>query len=128
MLSDAPTDYKLSACPPGCIGKVRGCAACRACRTARLTLAAQLRVHASGRVTMAVGNVVYDVSRGTDCSFLQEVRRAHCTQRNAWLTCRGVQVTSVTTQDHNYCSLGHVANRFVVIPDVDTLLPSLEQL
>lgn len=36
----------------------------------------ELRAHASGRMTMKIGEVVYEVSPGVDCAFQQDVRAA----------------------------------------------------
>lgn len=36
----------------------------------------ELRTHASGRMTMKIGEVVYEVSPGVECAFQQDVRAA----------------------------------------------------
>ena len=64
-----------------------------------------LRVYKSGKMKMAVGNVLYDVTPGTPVSFHQEL------------------VVFAPAQEACY-SLGDVTGRMVLTPDIEHLMNS----
>ncbi len=88
-MSEDPQDFKLMSALEGHVGK--------------------LRLYRSGRATMQIGDVVFDVSRGVETSFYQ-------------------QVVHIVPSKREWHELGCVAQRLVVTPDISSLLPGLSEL
>ncbi|XP_062217692.1 LOW QUALITY PROTEIN: uncharacterized protein LOC133917882 [Phragmites australis] len=63
----------------------------------------------SGKVKMTLGDALFDVSAGPNCSFAQEV-------------------VAIDSREKHCCSLGEVGNRAIVTPDIDSLLYSIEKM
>jgi DNA-directed RNA polymerase III subunit RPC4 len=68
----------------------------------------KLVVYKSGKMRMKIGNFIYDVSSGADCAFLQNV-------------------VAVDPKGGQAFVLGDVSKRFVVSPNVDSLLKEKEK-
>lgn len=66
-------------------------------------MAGKLRLHKSGKLTMLLGNIVMEVSQGTEASFLQDVVSLNPENQEAFL-------------------IGQVTRKMIVSPDVDELL------
>uniref|UniRef100_A0A060T6V2 ARAD1C16566p n=1 Tax=Blastobotrys adeninivorans TaxID=409370 RepID=A0A060T6V2_BLAAD len=66
-------------------------------------LVGKLRLHRSGKLSMTVGNIVMDVSQGTECSFLQDVVCIDEESKRAFL-------------------VGQVSRKLVASPNVDQLV------
>lgn len=66
-------------------------------------LVGRLRLHRSGKLSMTVGNIVMDVSQGTECSFLQDVVCIDEESKRAFL-------------------VGQVSRKLVASPNVDQLV------
>lgn len=73
----------LSSLPSGCIGK--------------------LIIHKSGKVKLKIGDVLFDVSTGMPCNFLQEV-------------------VAINMDRKKYFQLGDISRRMVCFPDIESLL------
>ncbi|OVA13380.1 RNA polymerase III Rpc4 [Macleaya cordata] len=89
-----PVDHLEKGCsleelPPGFMGK--------------------LLVHKSGAVKLKLGDTLYDVSPGSDCTFANDV-------------------VAINTEGKQCCSVGELNKRAVVTPDVDSLLTSMANL
>lgn len=65
----------------------------------------KMLVYKSGAVKLKLGDIVYDVSPGCDCSFPQKV-------------------VAINVSDKHCCELGEGNKRAVVTPDIDSLLSS----
>jgi len=67
----------------------------------------KLRIHKSGKVTMRLGTVVFDVTEAAECNFLQQV---------------------VARQEHSddLFHLGDLSGRLMLTPDLEGLLRSVE--
>ncbi|XP_030533933.1 uncharacterized protein LOC115743330 isoform X2 [Rhodamnia argentea] len=63
----------------------------------------KLVVYKSGAVKLKLGEMLYDVSPGSDCIFAQDV-------------------AAINTADKHFCSLGELGKRAVITPDIDSLL------
>lgn len=63
----------------------------------------KLLIYKSGKVKMKIGDVLFDVSSGMPCNFLQEV-------------------VAINTEKRKYYQLGDVTRRMVCYPDVESLL------
>lgn len=63
----------------------------------------KMLVYRSGAVKLKLGDVLYDVSPGSDCTFAQNV-------------------VAVNTVDQYCCELGELSKRAVLTPDIDSLL------
>ncbi|GAV89032.1 RNA_pol_Rpc4 domain-containing protein [Cephalotus follicularis] len=69
----------------------------------------KMLVYKSGAVKLKLGDILYDVSPGSNCVFAQDV-------------------VAINTVDKHCCALGELSNRAVVTPDVDSLLNSVVNL
>lgn len=72
-------------------------------------LAGKLRVHASGKLTMLLGNVVMEVSQGAEASFLQDIVAMDPADQKAYL-------------------IGQVTRKMIVAPDVDLLIKGVANM
>ena len=63
----------------------------------------KLIVHKSGKVKLKIGDVLFDVSSGMPCNFLQEV-------------------VAINTERKKFYQLGDISRRMVCYPDIDSLL------
>ncbi|XP_016489584.2 uncharacterized protein LOC107809460 isoform X1 [Nicotiana tabacum] len=63
----------------------------------------KMLVYKSGAIKLKLGDILYDVSPGVDCSFSQDV-------------------VAINTVEKHCCQLGEIGKRAVVTPDVDFLL------
>ncbi|XP_022141051.1 DNA-directed RNA polymerase III subunit RPC4-like isoform X2 [Momordica charantia] len=63
----------------------------------------KLLIYKSGAVKLRLGETLYDVSSGSNCSFLQHV-------------------VAINTEEGHCCDLGDVGKRVVVTPDISSLL------
>ncbi|CAA0836695.1 RNA polymerase III RPC4 [Striga hermonthica] len=72
-------------------------------------LMGKMLVYKSGAVKLKLGDVLYDVSPGSDCSFAQ-------------------RVMTINTANHECCELGELSKRAVVTPDIDSLMDNLIDL
>lgn len=72
-------------------------------------MAGKLRVHKSGKLTMLLGNIVMEVSQGTEAKFLQDVVVMSPEEQKAYL-------------------IGQVTRKMIVAPDVDVLLEGIQNL
>ncbi|GER46539.1 DNA-directed RNA polymerase III subunit RPC4 [Striga asiatica] len=72
-------------------------------------LMGKMLVYKSGAVKLKLGDVLYDVSPGSDCSFAQSVM-------------------TINTANHECCELGELSKRAVVTPDIDSLLDNVIDL
>ncbi|KAG9133137.1 hypothetical protein Leryth_023507 [Lithospermum erythrorhizon] len=68
----------------------------------------KMLVYKSGAVKLKLGEILYDVSPGSDCSFAQHVAAMNTTQKY-------------------FCELGELDKRAVVTPDIDSLLESMDE-
>lgn len=64
----------------------------------------KLRLHKSGKVTMLIGNVPFEVQNGLECFFKQTV------------------VSVSNNPDAAYVELGEVGRRFLCTPDIESML------
>lgn len=71
--------------------------------------AGKLRVHKSGKLTMMLGNIVMEVSQGTEANFLQDI----------------VVVEPELQKVH---LIGQVTRKMIVSPDIDILLEGVKNL
>uniref|UniRef100_A0A0D9VGC7 Uncharacterized protein n=1 Tax=Leersia perrieri TaxID=77586 RepID=A0A0D9VGC7_9ORYZ len=71
-------------------------------------LMGKILVYNSGKMKMKLGDVLFDVSAGMKCEFLQEV-------------------VVINTREKHCCSLGEISNRVIVAPDIDYLLDSMNK-
>ncbi|XP_022922968.1 DNA-directed RNA polymerase III subunit rpc4-like [Cucurbita moschata] len=69
----------------------------------------KLLIYKSGAVKLRLGDTLYDVSSGLDCSFLQHV-------------------VAINTDKGQCCDLGEIGKRVVVTPDIGSLLNSMTDL
>lgn len=72
-------------------------------------MAGKLRLHKSGKLTMLLGNIVMEVSQGTEANFLQDVVVMSPDEQKAYL-------------------IGQVTRKMIVAPDVDVLLEGIQNL
>ncbi|OEL32778.1 hypothetical protein BAE44_0006202 [Dichanthelium oligosanthes] len=72
-------------------------------------LMGKILVYRSGKVKMTLGDVLFDVSAGSNCTFHQEV-------------------AAIDTREKHCCGLGEIGKRAVVTPDVASLLGSIEKM
>ncbi|XP_027110528.1 uncharacterized protein [Coffea arabica] len=63
----------------------------------------KILVFKSGAVKLKLGDMLYDVSPGSNCAFAQDI-------------------VAINTSDKHCCNLGEVSKRAVVTPDIDHLL------
>ncbi|KAL3521406.1 hypothetical protein ACH5RR_019555 [Cinchona calisaya] len=63
----------------------------------------KMLVYKSGAVKLKLGDVLYDVSPGSNCTFAQDI-------------------VAINTSDKDCCDLGELSKRAVVTPDIDSLL------
>ncbi|KAI3407786.1 uncharacterized protein J3R85_020753 [Psidium guajava] len=63
----------------------------------------KLVVYKSGAVKLKLGEMLYDVSPGSDCVFAQDV-------------------AAINTAGKHFCSLGELGKRAIITPDMDSLL------
>lgn len=73
----------LDELPPGFVGK--------------------MLVYKSGAIKLKLGEIIYDVSPGSDCVFTQNV-------------------AAINTEEKHCCDLGELDNRLVITPNIDSLL------
>lgn len=66
----------------------------------------KMLVYKSGAIKLKLGNILYNVSPGVECSFAQDV-------------------VAINTAEKQCCQLGELGKRAVVTPDVDFLLNNL---
>lgn len=66
-------------------------------------IAGKLRLHKSGKLTMLLGNIVMDISQGTDAEFLQDV-------------------VALSPEDQKAVLLGQIRRKMIVSPDIEELL------
>ncbi|KAA0044650.1 DNA-directed RNA polymerase III subunit rpc4-like [Cucumis melo var. makuwa] len=69
----------------------------------------KLLIYKSGAIKLRLGDILYDVSSGSDCSFLQHV-------------------VAINTEKGQCCDLGDIGKRVVVTPDISSLLNSVTNL
>ncbi|VAI02373.1 unnamed protein product [Triticum turgidum subsp. durum] len=69
----------------------------------------KLLVYKSGKVKMRLGDALFDVSAGLDCTFAQEA-------------------VAINTNKKHCCSLGEVNKRAIVTPDIDYLVDSIKRI
>ncbi|XP_044980323.1 DNA-directed RNA polymerase III subunit rpc4-like [Hordeum vulgare subsp. vulgare] len=69
----------------------------------------KMLVYKSGKVKMRLGDALFDVSAGLDCTFAQEA-------------------VAINTNKKHCCSLGEVNKRAIVTPDIDYLLDSTKRI
>ena len=72
-------------------------------------MAGKLRLHKSGKLTMLLGNIVMEVSQGTEANFLQDVVAIHPEDQKAYL-------------------IGQVTRKMIVSPDIYQLLAGVGAL
>lgn len=72
-------------------------------------LMGKLLVYKSGKVKMRLGDALFDVSAGLDCTFAQEA-------------------VAINTNKKHCCSLGEVNKRAIVTPDIDYLVDSIKRI
>uniref|UniRef100_A0A453HD24 DNA-directed RNA polymerase III subunit RPC4 n=2 Tax=Aegilops tauschii subsp. strangulata TaxID=200361 RepID=A0A453HD24_AEGTS len=72
-------------------------------------LMGKLLVYKSGKVKMLLGDALFDVSAGLDCTFAQEA-------------------VAINTYKKHCCSLGEVNKRAIVTPDIDYLVDSIKRI
>ncbi|CAN6278664.1 unnamed protein product [Urochloa humidicola] len=70
-------------------------------------LMGKILVYKSGKVKMTIGDVLFDVSAGSNCMFPQDV-------------------AVINTRAKHCCGLGEIEKRAIVTPDIDSLLGSIE--
>lgn len=68
----------------------------------------KMLVYKSGAVKLKLGEIMYDVSPGSDCTFAQHVAAMNTTKKY-------------------FCDLGELDKRAVVTPDIDSLLESMDE-
>lgn len=71
--------------------------------------AGKLRLHKSGKLTMLLGNIVMEVSQGTEANFLQDIVAFEPEEQKAHL-------------------IGQVTRKMIVAPDIDALLAGVSDL
>ncbi|XP_038879339.1 DNA-directed RNA polymerase III subunit rpc4-like [Benincasa hispida] len=69
----------------------------------------KLLIYKSGAIKLRLGDTLYDVSSGSDCSFLQHV-------------------VAINTKEGQCCDLGDIGKRVIVTPDISSLLNSMTNL
>ncbi|TKW39374.1 hypothetical protein SEVIR_1G175000v4 [Setaria viridis] len=67
----------------------------------------KMLVYKSGKVKMTLGDVLFDVSAGSNCMFPQEV-------------------VAINTREKHCCGIGEIGKRAIVTPDINSLLESIE--
>lgn len=72
-------------------------------------LMGKMLVYKSGAVKLKLGDTLYDVSAGLDCAF-------------------GQDVVAINTEKKHCCNLGELNQRFVITPDIDSILDSISEL
>ncbi|KAM0863610.1 hypothetical protein ACQ4PT_044486 [Festuca glaucescens] len=72
-------------------------------------LMGKILIYKSSKVKMKIGDALFDVSRGSNCMFIQEV-------------------AAVNTREKHCCTLGEISKRAVVTPDVDYLLDPVNRM
>ncbi|GMH18280.1 hypothetical protein Nepgr_020121 [Nepenthes gracilis] len=63
----------------------------------------KMLVYKSGAVKLKLGEILFDVSPGSDCTFAQDV-------------------VAINPKDHHFCAIGQLEKRAIVTPDVNFLL------
>lgn len=71
--------------------------------------AGKLRLHKSGKLTMLLGNIVMEVSQGTEAKFLQDI-------------------VAFEPEDQKAHLIGQVTRKMIVAPDIDALLAGVNGL
>ncbi|XP_073121433.1 uncharacterized protein [Henckelia pumila] len=66
----------------------------------------KMLVYKSGTVKLKLGDIQYDVSPGSECTFAQNV-------------------VAINTSDRHFCELGALMTRAVVSPDIDSILDNV---
>lgn len=69
----------------------------------------KMLVYESGIVKLKLGDILYDVSPGSECTFVQNV-------------------VAINTSDRHCCELGALTKRAVVSPDIDSMLDNVINL
>lgn len=69
----------------------------------------KMLVYKSGTVKLKLGDILYDVSPGSECTFAQNV-------------------VAINTSDRHCCELGALMKRAVVSPDIDSMLDNVINL
>uniref|UniRef100_A0A8R7Q1X2 DNA-directed RNA polymerase III subunit RPC4 n=1 Tax=Triticum urartu TaxID=4572 RepID=A0A8R7Q1X2_TRIUA len=72
-------------------------------------LMGKLLVYKSGKVKMRLGDALFDVSAGLDCTFAQEA-------------------VAINTNKKHCCSLGEVNKRAILTPDIEYLVDSIKRI
>ncbi|XP_073293025.1 uncharacterized protein [Primulina huaijiensis] len=86
---DSRKKIGLEELPKGCMGK--------------------MLVYKSGNVKLKLGDILYDVSPGSECTFAQNI-------------------VAINTSDRHCCELGALMKRAVVSPDIDSMLDNVINL
>ncbi|KAL5216087.1 hypothetical protein ABZP36_007488 [Zizania latifolia] len=69
----------------------------------------KILVYKSGKVKMKMGDILFDVSPGSNCMFVQEV-------------------AAINTREKHCCTLGEISKRAIVTPDIEHLLDSFDKM
>ncbi|KAG8064299.1 hypothetical protein GUJ93_ZPchr0004g40530 [Zizania palustris] len=69
----------------------------------------KILVYRSGKVKMKIGDALFDVSPGSNCTFVQEV-------------------AAINTREKQCCNLGEVSKQAIVTPDIEYLLDSFDKI
>ncbi|THG04399.1 hypothetical protein TEA_029247 [Camellia sinensis var. sinensis] len=69
----------------------------------------KMLVYKSGAVKLKLGDIIYDVSAGSDSEFAQDV-------------------VAINTEEKHCCVVGELSQRAVITPDVDSILNSISDL
>ncbi|KAF8406792.1 hypothetical protein HHK36_005913 [Tetracentron sinense] len=69
----------------------------------------KMLVYKSGAIKLKLGDILYDVSSGSDCLFAQDV-------------------VAINTEEKHCCIVGELNKRAIITPDVDSLLNSMAEL
>lgn len=72
-------------------------------------LMGKILVYKSGKVKMKLGDALFDVSAGLNCTFAQEA-------------------AAINTNKKHCCSLGEVNKRAIVTPDIEYLVGSVKRI
>ncbi|CAL9091095.1 unnamed protein product [Musa acuminata var. zebrina] len=67
----------------------------------------KIMVYKSGKVKMKLGDVLFDISPGVKCEFVQDI-------------------AAINTKEKHCCILGKLNKRAVLTPDIDSLLASID--
>ncbi|PAN37860.1 hypothetical protein PAHAL_7G128400 [Panicum hallii] len=69
----------------------------------------KILVYRSGKVKMKIGDILFDVSSGSDCKFVQEV-------------------AAINTREKHCCTVGEISKRAVITPNIGCLLGSANKM